>query len=175
MMREWMTRKMEANERMKNQLTISIPHTTNTKPRHEFVYKPSSIWNENDKGDVAFIEEDAIKPIPTVPNPKSINSNSPTVSHFLKDCTLHIPYMNAKMFADDVLLNHVGGEELKSFDGVGIRRMTKKKKNDLGLPKEPNKEWKQNEKVVPTNKENVDHYLWHLTKIPHLNRIIKES
>ncbi|GJV96256.1 hypothetical protein Tco_1547833 [Tanacetum coccineum] len=110
MMREWMTRKMEANERMKNQ-----------------------------------------------------------------DCTLDIPYTNAKTFADDVLLNHVGDEELKSFDGVGIRRMTKKEKNGLGLPKEPNKEWKQNEKVVPTNKENVDHYLWHPTKIPHLNRIIKES
>ncbi|GJW71296.1 hypothetical protein Tco_0128213 [Tanacetum coccineum] len=163
MMREWMTRQMEANERMKNQVvelenrinqglrnrqaiienlerqfkylekiqpSKSLPHTINTKPRHEFVYK-------------------------TIPQSGSLNDR------------VMLVYQSDG--CDDVLLNHVGGEELKSFDGVGIRRMTKKKKNDLGLPKEPNKEWKQNEKVVPTNKENVDHYLWHLTKIPHLN------
>ncbi|GKA33253.1 hypothetical protein Tco_0719620 [Tanacetum coccineum] len=159
----------------KIQPTKSLSHTTNTKPRHEFFYKPSSIWNKNEKGDVAFIKEYVIKPISTVPNPKPINSNSPTVSPFFKDCTFHIPYTNAKTFADDVLLNHVDGEELKSFDGVGIGRIIKKEKNDMGLPKEPNKEWNKNEKVVPTNKENFDHYLWHPTKIPHLNCIIKES
>ncbi|GKE05980.1 reverse transcriptase domain-containing protein [Tanacetum coccineum] len=38
----------------------SLPHTTNIKPRHEFVYKPPSNRNENDKGDVKFIEEDEI-------------------------------------------------------------------------------------------------------------------
>ncbi|GJV97337.1 hypothetical protein Tco_1548914 [Tanacetum coccineum] len=90
--------------------------------------------------------------------------------------TKHHPLMKIiGVFIDDVFLNHVGGKELKSFDGVGIGRITKKEKNDMGLPKEPNKEWKQNEKVVPTNKENVDHYQWHPTKIPHLNCIIKES
>ncbi|GJW16807.1 hypothetical protein Tco_0024243 [Tanacetum coccineum] len=57
--------------------------------------------------------------------------------------------MNAKTFTDDVLSNHVGDKELKSNVGVGTGRMTKKmiEKNDMGLPKEPNKEWKRNEKV----------------------------
>ncbi|GJT19256.1 hypothetical protein Tco_0877962 [Tanacetum coccineum] len=75
-----------------------------------------------------------------MPNPNLIHSNSPTVSPFLKDCTMNIPYANAKMFADDVLLNHVGGEELNSIDGIGNREITKKKKEDNGVPKEPNKE-----------------------------------
>ncbi|GJV22321.1 hypothetical protein Tco_1371341 [Tanacetum coccineum] len=56
----------------------SLPRTINTKPRHEFAYKPPLIRNENDKGDVKFIEEDEIEPIPTMPNPNPINSNSPT-------------------------------------------------------------------------------------------------
>ncbi|GJZ10505.1 reverse transcriptase domain-containing protein [Tanacetum coccineum] len=93
--------------------TKSLPHTTNTKQRHEFVDKQPSIRNENDKGDVEFIKEDEIKPILTVPNPKPINSNSPTVSPFLKDCIVHIPYMNAKTFTDDVLPNHVGEKDAK--------------------------------------------------------------
>ncbi|GKB49397.1 hypothetical protein Tco_0900150 [Tanacetum coccineum] len=91
MMREWMARKIEANERMKDQVvklerqinqglrnhqaiiknmkrqykylektkhTKSLHHTINTKPRHEFVYKPPSIQNENDKGGVAAIQKD---------------------------------------------------------------------------------------------------------------------
>ncbi|GKB84544.1 hypothetical protein Tco_0956816 [Tanacetum coccineum] len=44
----------------KIQPTKSLAHTTNIKPRHEFVYKPPSSRNENDKGDVTFIEEDEI-------------------------------------------------------------------------------------------------------------------
>nr|GFA04130.1 hypothetical protein [Tanacetum cinerariifolium] len=53
------------------------------------------------------------------------------------------------MFADDVLLNLVGGEELNSIKGVRPGRMTKKKieKDNKGMPKEPNKEWKLKEKV----------------------------
>ncbi|GKD58577.1 hypothetical protein Tco_1296086, partial [Tanacetum coccineum] len=146
------------------------------KSRHEFVYKPPSVQNENDKGDVKFIEEDAIDPIPTMPNPKIVNSNSPTVTPFIKDFTVHIPYRNVKTFTDDVLLNTIGDEQLNSIDGVGIGKMKKDiEKNDKGLPKEPNKECKLNDKVVPHNKENVYHYIWHLTEIPHLNRIIKES
>ncbi|GJZ73372.1 hypothetical protein Tco_0637518 [Tanacetum coccineum] len=95
-----------------------------------------------------------------MPNPNPINSNSPTESPFLKDCTVHIPYTNAKTFANVVLSNHVGDKELKSFDGVGTRRMTKKEinKDNKGMPKEPKKEWKLNEKVVPRNKD-VYHYL----------------
>nr|GEX22647.1 hypothetical protein [Tanacetum cinerariifolium] len=74
MMREWMARQTEVNERMK------------------------------DQGDVLFIKEDEIKPIPTMPN---LNLN-------------------------DVLLNHVGGEELNSIDGVGNRVLTKKDDNGNG-------------------------------------------
>ncbi|GKC26679.1 hypothetical protein Tco_1033973 [Tanacetum coccineum] len=160
----------------KTQRSESLPYIKNTKPRHEIVYKTPSIRNENDKGDVKFIKEDAINPIPTIPNPSLIMSNSQTVSPFLKDSIVHIPYTNAKTFADDVLLNHVIDMELKSMDGFRNGVLTKKeiKKDDKGVPKEPNKEWKLNEKVVPHNK-NVYHYQWHLTEIPHLNRIIKES
>ncbi|GJW74006.1 hypothetical protein Tco_0133376 [Tanacetum coccineum] len=82
------------------------------------------------------------------------------------DCTVHIPYTNTKTFTDDVSMNHVGDKELKSFDGVGAGKEIKK--DDMGLPKEPNKEWKQNVKTVPHNKE-VYHYLWHPTEISHLN------
>ncbi|GJR13033.1 hypothetical protein Tco_0795685 [Tanacetum coccineum] len=168
MMREWMARQTEANEKMKNQVvelehqinqelrnhqaiiqnlekqilqTESLPRITNTKLRHEFVYKSPSIRNENDKGDVEVIKENETLPIPTMSNPSPIMTNSPTVSSFHEDCIVHIPYMNAKMFADDVLLNHAGGEELNSIDGVGTGRMTKKEieKVDMGLPKEPNK------------------------------------
>ncbi|GJU01286.1 hypothetical protein Tco_1111624 [Tanacetum coccineum] len=156
----------------KNLCTESLPYTTNTKPRQEFVNKPPSIQNENDKGDVKAIEEDRIKPT-AMPNPNPIKSNSQTVSPFLKDCTVHIPYTNTKIFADDVLPNHVGGEELNLIVGIGNRVLTEKV--DLGFPKEANKEWKLNKKVVPYNKENVYHYLSHPIEIPHLNRIIKES
>nr|GEX95072.1 hypothetical protein [Tanacetum cinerariifolium] len=128
MMREWLARKTEENERMKNQVvefeckikqglrnrqaiiknlkkqfeylekiqpTKSLSRTTNTKPRHEFVNKPPSIQNDNDR-----------------------------------DCTGHISYMNAKTFADDVSPNHVGDKDLKSIHGVRIRTMTKKEKNE---------------------------------------------
>ncbi|GJW69606.1 hypothetical protein Tco_0126523 [Tanacetum coccineum] len=78
---------------------------------------------------------------------KPNKSNSPTVSPF-KDCTVHIPYTNAKTFVDDVIPNHVGDKDFKSIDGIGIKRMPKIKKDGNGMPKEPNKEWKLNEKVV---------------------------
>ncbi|GKD13909.1 hypothetical protein Tco_1198316 [Tanacetum coccineum] len=83
------------------------------------------------------MEEDGTEPILAMPNPSLINSNSPTISPSLKDCTVRIPYMNAKTFTDDVLPNHVGDKELKSIDGVGTKQMTKK--DDMRLPKEPNK------------------------------------
>ncbi|GJZ41361.1 reverse transcriptase domain-containing protein [Tanacetum coccineum] len=160
----------------KIQPTESLPRTINTKPRHDIVYKPPYIQNNNDKGDVKFIEEDAIIPIPTMPDPNPIKFNSPTVSPFLKDCTVHIPYANVKTFADDVLPNHIGDKELKSIDGIGngVLKKTKIKKDDNDVPKEPNNELKLNEKAVPHNKD-VYHYQWHPTEIPHLNRIIKES
>ncbi|GJS55036.1 reverse transcriptase domain-containing protein [Tanacetum coccineum] len=147
MMREWMTSQTEANERMKNQVvelknqinqglrnhqsiiqnlerqfrfllpTESLPRTTNTKLRHEFVYKPPSIRNNNDKGDVKFIKVDETQLFPTMPNPNPIEANSPTVSPFPKDFTMHILYTDAKSIDDVVLLNHVGEKEFKSIVG----------------------------------------------------------
>ncbi|GJS30285.1 hypothetical protein Tco_0490905 [Tanacetum coccineum] len=75
-----------------------------------------------DKDDVKTIKEDEIEPIPSMPNPNLINYNSLTVSPFLKDCTVHIPYTNAKMFAD---------KEFKLIVGIGIGRMPKIKKDDM--------------------------------------------
>ncbi|GJU95013.1 hypothetical protein Tco_1319769 [Tanacetum coccineum] len=89
-----------------------------------------------------------------MPNPSLLMSNSPTVSPFIKDCTVHIPYTNAKTFVEDVLPNHVGDDELKSIDGIGTRHMTKK--DEKGMPKEPNEEWKLNGKVVPHNEEELE-------------------
>ncbi|GJT66058.1 hypothetical protein Tco_1017538 [Tanacetum coccineum] len=118
-------------------------HDQNSKNSHEFVYTPPSIRNENDKGDVEFIEEDKTQPIPTMPNLNPINSSSPTISPFLKDSTVHIPYTNAKTFVDNILLNHVGDEELSLIDGVRNGVLTKKeiKKDDMGVQGNPNKTW----------------------------------
>ncbi|GJU70764.1 hypothetical protein Tco_1262169 [Tanacetum coccineum] len=112
MMREWMASQTKANEHMKNHVvelknqinqglrnhqaiiqylerqfefllpTESLPRTTNTKPRHEFVYKPPSMRNDDNKGDVKFIEVDETQPVPTMPNPNPIKANSPTVSPY---------------------------------------------------------------------------------------------
>ncbi|GKD12965.1 reverse transcriptase domain-containing protein [Tanacetum coccineum] len=112
------------------------------------------------------------QPIPTMPNPKLINSNSPIVSPFLKDFIVHIPYTNVKTFADAVLPSHVGDKELRYVDGVGTGKMTKKEMDDNGATKEPNKEHKLNEKAVP-HKENDYHYLWHPTEMPQLNLLMK--
>ncbi|GJV46362.1 hypothetical protein Tco_1430898 [Tanacetum coccineum] len=51
----------------------------------------------------------------------------------------------------DVLPNHVGDKELKSIDGVGNRVLTKTKikKDEYGVPKELNKEWKL---LIPMNR-----------------------
>nr|GEU39453.1 reverse transcriptase domain-containing protein [Tanacetum cinerariifolium] len=80
---------------------------------------------------------------------KEIESNQSRIKEppsdyqeFREDCTVHIPYTNAKTFADDVLPNHVGDEEFESICGVGNEALTKKKKenDDRGMPKEPNEE-----------------------------------
>ncbi|GJU51582.1 putative ribonuclease H-like domain-containing protein [Tanacetum coccineum] len=60
-----------------------------------------------------------------MPNPNLINSNSSIVSPFREDCTVHIPYTNAKTFLDVVLPNHVGEKELKYADGVRNEVLTK--------------------------------------------------
>ncbi|GJR28242.1 hypothetical protein Tco_1104474 [Tanacetum coccineum] len=100
-------------------------------------------WNEmrEDFGDVEFIKENEIKDIPIISNSSLINSNPPTVLPFLMDCIVHIPYTNAKMLADDVLLNQVSDEELYESDGIGNRVLTKKeiKRNDLTCQRNPTK------------------------------------
>ncbi|GJT59999.1 hypothetical protein Tco_1003532 [Tanacetum coccineum] len=127
MMREWMTRQMETNERMKNHV-VELERKIK-----QGIKKPSSGYRELGeavRGDVKFIEEDKINPIPTKPKPNPIISNSPTVSPFRGDCTLHITYTNAKTSADDVFLNNVGDKKLKSVDGVGYQLAKIKKVKD---------------------------------------------
>ncbi|GJY26104.1 hypothetical protein Tco_0400830 [Tanacetum coccineum] len=72
---------------------------------------------------------------------------------------MHILYAQSltkeKVFEKDVSSNHVGNNKLKSIDGVGTERMKKKKKKDNDMPKEPNKEWKLNEKAVPCKENKV--------------------
>ncbi|GJV16042.1 hypothetical protein Tco_1361365 [Tanacetum coccineum] len=84
-----------------------------------------------------------------MPNPNPIEANSPTISLFPKDCTVHIPYTDAKTFADVVLLNHVGEKEFKSIvgDGIGVLTNKKIKKNDMGLSKELAMEWNMERKI----------------------------
>ncbi|GJV22608.1 hypothetical protein Tco_1375303, partial [Tanacetum coccineum] len=98
----------------KIQPSKSLPHTINTKPIHEFVYKPPSIRNENDKGDVLFIKEDETQPIPTMPNPTLL---------------------------------------ILTLQPNGVLTKKEIKKDEMGMPKEHNQEWKLNEKVVPHNEE----------------------
>ncbi|GKA43652.1 hypothetical protein Tco_0736376 [Tanacetum coccineum] len=117
--------------------TETLPPTTNTKPRHEIVYNIPSIQNDNDKGDVKFIEEEETEPNPTMPNPNLIMSYSPTVSPFLKDCTVHIPYTQEKVFEHDEISNHVGDKELISFVGIG-NEVSKGNIEDTKNPKRPN-------------------------------------
>ncbi|GJV71402.1 hypothetical protein Tco_1491397 [Tanacetum coccineum] len=119
-----------------------------TKIDSEFLKIRKELKDMRDGRDVEFIEEYEIKPILTMPNPSLIMFNSPIGSPFPKDYTVHIPKIQEKVFKHDKMLNHVDDEELKSFV----------EKDEVGLPKEPNKEWKLNEKVVPATKTfiNID-------------------
>ncbi|GKD66523.1 hypothetical protein Tco_1308631 [Tanacetum coccineum] len=105
--------------------------------------------NDDKQGDVKFIKVDETQPVPTMPIPNPIEANSPTVSPFPKDCTVYIPYIDAKMFSVVVLLNHVGKKEFKLIVGDGIGVLTKKhiKKNNMGLSKEPAIEWNMERKI----------------------------
>ncbi|GJU75518.1 hypothetical protein Tco_1272588 [Tanacetum coccineum] len=199
MMREWMASQTKANERMKNQVvelenqinqglrnhqaiiqnlerqfefllpTKTLPLATNTKPRHEIVYNIPSIQNDNDKGDVKFIMEEEIEPNPTMPNPNLIMSNSPTVSPFLKDCTVHIPYTQEKVFEQDEISNHVGDKELISFVGIG-NEVSKGNIEDMENPKRPNVSHSLVE-YIP----KISYPQALKREISHFNRIIKES
>ncbi|GKA20177.1 hypothetical protein Tco_0700166 [Tanacetum coccineum] len=84
-----------------------------------------------------------------MPNPNPIEANSPTVSPFPKDCIVHILYTDVKIFADIILLNHIGEKEFKLIVGDGIRVLTKKKikKKDMGLSKEPAMKWNTERKI----------------------------
>ncbi|GJZ09353.1 hypothetical protein Tco_0543636 [Tanacetum coccineum] len=199
MMREWMASQTKANERTKNQVvelenqinqglrnhqtiiqnlerqfkfllpTKTFPPAINTKPRHENVYNIPSIQNNNDKGDVKFIEEEETEPNPTMPNSNLIMSNSPTVSSFLKDCTVHIPYTQEKVFEHGEISNHVGDKELISFVGIG-NEVSKGNIEDTENPKRPN--------VSPSLVEYIPKIPYPQAlkmEISNLNRIIKES
>ncbi|GKE94604.1 hypothetical protein Tco_1579459 [Tanacetum coccineum] len=167
MMREWMASQTKENERMKNHVvelenqinqglrnhqaiiqnlerqfefilpTKTLPLATNIKSRHEIVYNTPSIRNNNDKGDVKFIKEEETEPNPTKLNPNLIMSNSPTVSPFLKDCTMHIPYTQEKVFEHDEISNHFGDKELISFVGIE-NEVSKRNIKDTENPKRPN-------------------------------------
>ncbi|GJX53146.1 hypothetical protein Tco_0281515 [Tanacetum coccineum] len=135
MMREWMARQTEENERMKNQVVELERKIGQGLRNRQAIFK-------NLERQLEFLEKKIwrAKPLPhsTYSNRITfeIYSNSPTVSPFLKDCTMHIPYTNVKTFANEVLANHVGDKELKSFDGIRTGRMTKKENNDNGATKE---------------------------------------
>ncbi|GJU37041.1 reverse transcriptase domain-containing protein [Tanacetum coccineum] len=109
----------------------------------------SNFWRSLQKALGTSLDEEETEPNPTMPNPNPIEDNSPTLSPFPKDCTMHIPYTDAKTFADIVSLNHVGEKEFKSIVSDGIRVVTKKniKKNDMGLSKEPAIEWNMGRKI----------------------------
>ncbi|GJU67262.1 hypothetical protein Tco_1253521 [Tanacetum coccineum] len=199
MMREWIASQTKANERMKNQVvklenqinqglrnhqaiiqnlerqfefllpTETLTPATNTKSRHEIVYNIPSIRNDNDKGDVKFTEEEEIEHNPTMPNPNLVMSNSPTVSPFLKDCTVHIPYTQGKVFEHDEISNHVGDKELISFIGIG-NEASKGNIEDTENPKRPN--------VSLSLVEYIPKILYSQPlkrEISNLNRIVKES
>nr|GEW31815.1 hypothetical protein [Tanacetum cinerariifolium] len=147
--------------------TKTLPPATNTKPRHEIVYKIPSIRNNNDKGDVKFIEKEETEPNPTMPNPNLFMSNSPTVSPFLKDCTVHIPYTQENVFEHDEILNHVG--ELISFVDVG-NEVSKGNIEDTKNPIRPS--------VSLSRVEYIPKILYPQAlkrEISHLKLIIKES
>ncbi|GJZ45412.1 hypothetical protein Tco_0593008 [Tanacetum coccineum] len=118
-MREWMARKIEANERMKNRV-VELENRIN----------------------------------------QGLRNRQAIIENLERQFKRRI--------------NHVGDKELRSYDGVGNGVLAKNeiKKDGNDVPKESNKEWKLNEKVVPRNKE-VYHYEWHPIEISHLNRIIK--
>ncbi|GKA91195.1 hypothetical protein Tco_0813065 [Tanacetum coccineum] len=167
MMREWMASQTKTNKRMKNQVielenqinqglrnhqaiiqnlerqfefllpTETLPPSTNTKPIHDIVYNIPSIRNDNNKGDVKFIEEEETEPNPTMPNLNLIMCNSPTASPFLKDCTVHISYTQEKVFEHDEISINVGDKELISFVGIE-NEVSKGNIKDTENPKRPN-------------------------------------
>ncbi|GKC43735.1 hypothetical protein Tco_1061457 [Tanacetum coccineum] len=199
MIREWMASQTKVNELMKNRVvelenqinqglrnhqaiiqnlerqfkfllsTNTFPPATNMKPRHEIVYNIPSIRNDIEKGEVKFIEEEETKPNPTMPNPNLIMSNSSNVSLFLKDCTVHIPYTQEKVFEHDEISNHVGDKELISFVGIE-NEVSKRNIKDTENPKRPN--------ISPSLMEYIPKIPYSQAlkrEISDLNRIVKES
>ncbi|GJR68616.1 hypothetical protein Tco_0014681 [Tanacetum coccineum] len=82
---------------------------------------------------------------------------------------MHIPHTQEKVFKHDKMSSHVDDKELSTIIDVGVLTKKEFKKDDMRLSKEPNKEWKLNEKMIPNNK-NVYHYQWQPSENPHLNR-----
>ncbi|GKD81567.1 hypothetical protein Tco_1348406 [Tanacetum coccineum] len=104
-----------------------------------------------------------------MPNLNLIMSNSPTVSPFLKGCTMQILYTQEKVFEHDDISNHVGDKELISFFGIG-NEVSKGNIEDTENSKRPN--------VSPSLVEFISKILYPQAlkrEISHLNCIIKES
>jgi hypothetical protein len=125
----------------------SLPHTTESNPRHKFVYQPPPIRNEHDKGDVEVIEE----PITTMSTP--IITSSPTISPFHEDCTVHISttklLVDEKMFTHDESSNHVGNKELNAILDVGNKVLKEKeiKKQEKEVSKVPKRNGELERKI----------------------------
>ncbi|GJY67627.1 reverse transcriptase domain-containing protein [Tanacetum coccineum] len=114
-------------------------------------------------------EEEENEPNPTMPNPNLIMSNSPNVSPFLKDCTVHIPYTQEKVFKHDKISNHVDDKELISFVGIE-NEVSKGDIEDTENPKRPN--------VSPSLMESIPKIPYPQAlkrEISNLNRIVKQS
>ncbi|GJS14885.1 reverse transcriptase domain-containing protein [Tanacetum coccineum] len=126
MMRKWMSSQIKANEEMKNQVVELERKISHGLRNHQAII-------QNLERQFEFLEK---KNLCTDSLPLTTNTK---LRHEF-DCIVHISYTHVKKFKHDEILNHVGEKELKSIDGVGTRRMTKKEKNDKGMPKEPNKE-----------------------------------
>ncbi|GJU75025.1 hypothetical protein Tco_1266430 [Tanacetum coccineum] len=149
LMREWMDSQMEANERMKNHV-VELERQIKKGLRN----RQAIVKNLERQFEYLNKKVQHTKSLPCTTNTKLRHKfvyKPPLIRNKNdKDGAMHIPYSNAKTFTNDVLLNNVGDKELKLMDGVGYEVLTKMeiKKDDKGMPKEPNQEWKLNEKVV---------------------------
>nr|GEX46791.1 hypothetical protein [Tanacetum cinerariifolium] len=138
MLKEWMARQTEANERMKEKV-VELENQINQGLRNR------QAIIKNLERQIKYLKE--IQPTKSLsPNAKPrhefVYKPPSTRNENVKDCTMYILYSNVKMFVNGVLSNHVGDKELNSTDDVGNRALTKKnkEKNDMGMPKEHKKE-----------------------------------
>nr|GEW76123.1 hypothetical protein [Tanacetum cinerariifolium] len=126
MMGEWMASQIKANERMKDHVVKLDRQIMQGLRNHQAMIEDlerkfnifirrSSIPNpilvpQVPNRDMSLstnhpllIEEDEIEPILAMTNPSPTMYNSPTVSPFAKDCTVHIPYTQKKVMVKRML------------------------------------------------------------------------